>query len=286
MEKKDSTFKFNDTEYNIIVSDYESGFIKVSMQNIETKEIQDITIDAVHLFIPSAPTPDCAMVNDDKKLIKELIQTGILDYCHSLMAKFNIKELSHYDKAGVKRFLDKYAHEVTYRKDEGNSEDEVKKNIRKDAREILNSKWVKEYYLRDNFINMNTFLYSVLDKDNIKESFVVYADENGEFEAFIQPYRNNTDDQVEIIPDYAYTNKEGLFSSLNGNCQIIQLNKNVNEWIIDELSNYYPDFEYKKGVQKYLKYCISKKLDKEEYMKKYKDIAELMKKERKKDKER
>lgn len=285
MDEKDSIFKFNDTDYNILVSDYESGFIKVSMQNIVTKEIQDITIDAVNLLIPSAPTPDCVMVNDNKKLIKELIETGILDYCHSLMAKFNIKELSHYDKVGVKKFLEKYAHEVTYRKDKGNSEEEIKKNIRKDAREILNGKWAKEN-LKDHFINMNTFLYSVLDKDNLKESFVVYADEEGEFEAFIQPYRNNTYDQIEIVPDYAYTNKEGLFSALNGNCQIIQLNKNVNEWIIEELSNYYPDFKYTKGVQKYLKHCISKKVDKEEFMKKYEDIAELMKKERKKYKER
>lgn len=285
MGKNNLIFKFNDTDYNILVSDYESGFIKVSMQNRETKEIQDITIDGVHLFIPAVATPDCAMVNDNKNLIKELIETGILDYCHSLIAKFNIKELSHYDKAGVKKFLEKYAHEVTYRKDKGNSEEEIKKYIRKDAREILNGKWAKEN-LKDHCINMNTFLYSVLDKDNIKESFVVYADEEGEFEAFIQPYRNNTYDQIEIIPDYAYTNKEGLFSSLNRNCQIIQLNKNVNEWIIDELLNYYPDFEYKKGVQKYLKYCISKKVDKEEFMKKYEDIAELMKKERKRQRER
>lgn len=285
MKKGNLTFKFNDTNYNILVSDYESGFIKVSMQNIETKEIQDITIDAIHLFIPSAPTPDCAIVNDNKKLIKELIETGILDYCHSLMAKFNIKELSHYDKAGVKKFLDKYAHEVTYRKDKGNSEYEIKKNIRKDAREILNGKWGKEN-LKDRFINMNIFLYSVLDKDNIKESYVVFADEEGEFEALVRPYRNNVYDQLEIIPDYAYTNEEGLFSSLNDNCEIIQLNKDIHEWIMDELSNYYPNFEYKKGVEKYLKHCISKRVDKEEYMKKYKDIAELMKKERKKYRER
>lgn len=285
MEKGNLTFKFNDNEYKILVRDYKSGFIKVSMKDIKTKEIQDITIDAMDIVIPKAPTPDCAMVNDNKELIKELLEVGILDYCHSLMAKFNIKELYNYDKVGVKKFLDKYAHKVTYRTDKGNSVEEIKKNIRKDAREVLNGKLIKEY-LKDHFINVNTFLYSVLDKDNIKESYVVFADEEGEFEFYIQPYMNNTDDQVQMIPDYAFTNKEGLFCSLNENGQILQVNKNVNEWIIDELSNYYPDFKYEKGVKKYLKYCNSKKIYKEEYMKKYKDIAELMKKERNRDKER
>ena len=40
------------------------------------------------------------------------------------------------------------------------------------------------------------------------------------------------------------------------------------------------------NTKKEFKHCISKKVDKEEFMKKYKDIAELMKKERKKEKER
>lgn len=281
MEKEDLLFNYKGKDYKIIVSDYESGFIKVSMQDVQTKKIQDLTINGVELFIPPPPTPNCAMVYDNQELTDELLKSKILSSCHSLMATFSMKGLYQYDKAGVTAFLDKYAHNIEYVENKGNSADEIKKNIRKDAREILNSKEVKKQ-LRDNFINMKYFCYSVLDKDNLKESYAVFCDEEGSGVCLVSPYIKGTDEQLEYVPDYAYSHKEGLFSMLNRNCQIIQIAKESHEWIIEELEDFCPNFKYKKGVEKYLKYCIEKKIDKEKFIKKYEDMEKLFKKERKK----
>jgi len=278
MEEKNLVFKFKNTDYNILVSDYESGFIRVSMQNIETKEIKDITIDGVHTFIPSAPTPNCALIkdNNNKKLIKELLKLGILDYWQSLMARFNMDKLYVYDKVGVKKFLDKYTHKKTYRKDKGNSEEEIKRNIKSDAIKIMKSKSMK----KEGFSSRN-FLYSILVKSSIKDSFVAFDHEDGEYVALIQPYVASKGDQVKIIPDYNFSAMEWIMGFLDDNCELLQLPKESNKWIVEELSSEYPNFEYKKGIKKYLRYCVSENLDKEEYMKEYENIAELMKKERK-----
>jgi len=285
MKQEDLIFKFKSNEYKITVDDYESGFIKVSMQDIKSKKIQDITIDGVEYVIPQAPTPNCAMIQNNQELTDELLKAQILTSCHSLMATFNMKELYKYDQLGVKAFLEKYAHNIEYVEDKGNSPEEIKKNIRKDAREILNSKEVRKK-LRDNYLNMKYFCYSILNKDNLKESYAVFCDEEGNGLCLVSPYIKGIDDQLEYVPDYAYSNREGLFSALNRNCQIIQIDKDSHEWIIEELEYNYPDFEYKKGVQKYLKYCINQKIDKEEFIKKYKEIEKLFKKEREKKKER
>lgn len=280
MNNKDLLFRYNDTDYKILVSESESGSIKLSMKNTQTKDIEEITVGDLR-----GETPDCVIVKNDEKLIDRLLQVKILDSCNGIFARINVSELYKYDQKNVKAFIDKHATRISYRKDKGNTEDEIRKNIRKDAREIFNNKEIKEFF-DDHLINMNYFMYSVLDKDNIKESFAVFCDENEEFVAVVKPYRDNINTQLDIIRDYQYSEDYGFFSPLNNNCQIIQVNKNSHAWIMEGLESNYPDFEYKKGVQKYLRYCISKRVDKEEYMKDFKDMSKMMKKEKMKLRER
>lgn len=252
MEKENLTFHFKNEDYKLLVGESKSKSIKLSMENLKTGEIKKITIDGLR-----GNTPDKVVVIDDKDLIKSLIDAKIFDYCNGIFAKIDVNELYKYDKEGVTAFVKKYARKITYRKDKGNSEEEIKHDIRKDAREILNSKEVRSK-LKDNF----GFIYSVLNKDKIKDSYAVFGDMEGDYLMFIQPYRKGLNNQLELVPEYAFTNKEGLFHFLNKNCQIIQIASDSHEWIMEELQDFYPDFKYKEGVQKYLKYCINKKIDK------------------------
>ncbi len=280
MSDKDLVFRHNNTDYRLLVSDTESGSIRLRMKNLQNNKIENVTVGALR-----GDTPDCVIVNNDEKLIDSFLKAKIFDYCNGIFAKINVGELYKYNQKSVKAFLDKYATTIIYRKDKGNTEDEIKKNIRKDAREIFENKEIKEYF-NEHMINMNYFMYSVLNKDNIKESFAVFCDENDEFIAVVKPYRDNINTQLDILRNYQYSEEYGFFSPLNNNCQIIQVNKNSHAWIMEGLESDYPDFEYKKGVQKYLRYCISKKVDKEEYMKNFKGMAKMMKQEKIKLKER
>lgn len=278
IEKEDLIFHFKDNDYKLLVSESDCKSIKLSMENLKTGEFEQITIDGL-----KGKTPAQVVVKDDKDLIKSLLDAKIFDYCNSIFAQINVSELYKYDQKGVKAFVKKYARKIIYRKDKENSEEEIKHNIRKDSREILNCKEVRKE-LRDEF----DFLYSVLDKDKIKDSYAVFGDKEGEYLIIIQPYRKGLNSQLEIVPEYAFSNVEGLFHSLNGNCQIIQIagNKYTHEWIMEEAQGMYPDFEYKDGVQKYLRYCVNKKIDKEDFIKRFPDIAKMLKKERMKSKER
>lgn len=280
MSNKDLVFRHNDIDYRLLVSDTESGSIKIRMKNLQNNKIEYVTVGALR-----GKTPDCVIVRNDEKLIDSFLKAKIFDSCNGIFAKINVSELYKYNQKSVKAFLDKYATEIRYRKDKGNSVEEVIKNIRKDSKEVFENKEIKEYF-KEQMINMNYFMYSVLNKDNIKDSFAVFCDENDEFVAVVKPYRDNINTQLDIIRDYEYSEDYIFFSSLNNNCQIIQVNKNSHEWIMQGLESDYPNFEYKKGVQKYLKYCISKKVDKEEYMKDFKNMEKRIKQEKIKLRER
>ena len=276
MEKENLTFHFKNEDYKLLVEESESKSIKLSMKNLQTGEIKEITIGGLR-----GNTPDKVVVIDDKDLIKSLLDAKIFDYCNGIFAKIDVNELYKYDQEGVKAFVKKHAKKITYRRDKGNSEKEIKHDIRKDAREILNSKEVKSK-LREELV----FIYSVLDKDNIKDSYAVFGDMEGNYLILVQPYRKGLNKQLDLVPEYAFSNEEGLFHALNNNCQIIQITSDSHEWIMEELQDYYPDFKYKEGVKKYLKYCVNKKIDKEEFVNRFPDIAKMLKKERQKSKER
>lgn len=276
MEKENLTFHFKNEDYKLLVGESESKSIKLSMENLQTGEIKEITIGGLR-----GDTPDKVVVIDDKELIKSLLDAKIFDYCNGIFAKIDVNELYKYDQKGVKDFVDKHARKITYRKDKGNSEEEIKRDIRKDAREILNSKEVKNEF-REDF----GFIYSVLNKEKIKDSYAVFGDMEGNYLMVIHPYRKGLDNQLELVPEYAFSNTEGLFYSLNKNCQIIQITRDSHEWIMEELECSYPDFEYKNGVQKYLKYCVNKRIDKEKFLDRFPNIATMLKQERQKSKER
>lgn len=274
MKKEDLTFRFKSEDYKLLVGESESKSIKLSMENMKTGEIKKVTTDGLR-----GNTPDKVVVKDDKELIECFLKAKIFDYCNGIFAKLNVNELYKYDQEGVKAFVKKHAKKITYRRDKGNSEEEIKHDIRKDAKEILNSKEVKSK-LREELV----FIYSVLDKDNIKDSYAVFGDMEGNYLILVQPYRKGLNKQLDLVPEYAFSNEEGLFHALNNNCQIIQITSDSHEWIMEELQDYYPDFKYKEGVQKYLKYCVNKKIDKEEFVNRFPDIAKMLKKERQKSK--
>lgn len=277
MEKQDLTFHFKDKDYKLLVGESESGSIKLTMKDLQTEELQEVTIGGLR-----GDTPDKVVVKDDKELIESFLKAKIFDYCNGIFAKINVNELYKYDQKGVKTFVNKHAKKITYRKDKGNSEEEIKHDIRKAAREILNSKEVRKEFGRDEF----GFIYSVLDRDNIKDSYAVFGEMEGDYLILVQPYRKGLNNQLEVVPEYAYSNNEGLFYSLNKNCQIIQIASDSHEWIMEELQDIYPDFEYKNGVQKYLQYCVNKRIDKEDFLNRFPDIAKMLKQERIKLKER
>ena len=277
MEKEDLIFHFKDNDYKLLVSESDCKSIRLSMENVKTGEIKQITTDGL-----KGNTPAQVVVKNDNDLIQGLLDAKILDYCNSIFAQINVNELYKYDQKGVQEFIDKHAKKIEYRKDKGNSEEEIKRDIRKDAREILNSKEVRKEFGKDEF----GFVYSVLDKDNIKNSYAVFGEMEGDYFILVRPYRKGLDSQLEVVAEYAYSNDEGLFHSLNGNSQIIQIPSDSHEWIIEELHYMYPDFEYKNGVQKYLQYCVNKKIDKADFMSRFPDIAKMLKQERIKLKER
>ena len=49
------------------------------MNNPKSKKIKDITIDGVDLVVPTPPTPNCAMVVNDKELMAILEKNNIID---------------------------------------------------------------------------------------------------------------------------------------------------------------------------------------------------------------
>lgn len=275
MENKDLIFRYNNIDYKLLVSDTKSGSIRLRMKNIENDEINDVTLGAIR-----GNTPDCVVVVDDKKLIDRFLETKIFDYSNDVFAKINIIELEKYAKKEVKEFVEKYSTIIEYRTDIGNTEEDIKKNIKNEARNLFKNKKLKQYF-KENYINMNSFMYSVLDKDEIKESFAVFCDEYGEYMAVIRPYRKDIEAQVEILREYNYNDNEFFFSPLNRNCEIIQINNKWHSWLMCDLESKYPNFEYKNGVKKYIEYCLKKGVDKymdtDRFMTNYTNIKKMLK---------
>lgn len=272
MKKK--LLRYKNTDYELLVGEYKNGFIKVSMNNPKSKKIKDITIDGVDLVVPTPPTPNCAMVVDDKELMVILEKNNIIDNHYAIFGQFNINKLYEYDPSGVLAFVEKNASIITYRKDKGNSKEEVKKNIRKDAREVLNNPKIKKW-MKDNYMGTSSFVFSILDNDNIKDSFAVFGEEDYIFR--IYPYLAKLEHQFEAIPDYGYDVFTDFFGTLNENCEIIQVQKYANRGLIGILHGEYPDCEFKDGINKYFKYCKKKEIYKDEYLEKYKDIVDAIK---------
>lgn len=276
MNNEDLLLRYKNNNYKLIVSDYNQGFIKVSMKNVDTDKITEITIDGVELVIPSPPTPNCALLIEDQDLIEVLKINNIIYNHYALFGQFNINELYKFDKKGVKAFIDKYASPITYRNDKGNSKKEIVKQIRKDSREVLNNPSLKDS-MKNHCIEKIDFLFSILDNKNMKDSFAVFGDDEGSYIFKIYPYMKKIEHQFNVIPEYSYSVKDDFFGSLEDGSEIIQIQKNTHYWLLEELNNDFPNFDNKNGIKKYFQYCQDRGIYKNADFSKYKDIISLIK---------
>ena len=273
-KSEDKIFEYKNRKFKFKVGfDEESKLLKLTMINIDTKEEKAINVSGV---IPQGATPDCILINDTigKDLINELVKSEILTEHTGIYARVNFNNMYKYDPKGVKEFLDYHTHEVEY-ENEGKDVNEVKKDIRRYTEELLKRDDIKEY-LEDYVFDSNTekyfFMYSLLDKKNPQSSVIVYGDENGEYYFLISPYEKRLDDKFEIVPEWQFTYYGGMMCLLDSSYEIIDMDEDIHYSIWQEVYDRFlepKDEKYKKGVEKYMKYCKKNKITKERIMKNF-----------------
>lgn len=169
--EENKSFMFKNKRWYLKVDFYEdTKCLKVCMKDENAIEIKEITMSGVELVFPPIPTPDCVIVNSekDKELIEKLLNLGILDYCNTIFAKFNMNKLYEYDKQGTMKFLDYHTTKVEYEEDKGSSINEVKNNIEKEVKELLEDKVNKEILSEKyNFNNAYPVCYLINEKSKI-----------------------------------------------------------------------------------------------------------------------
>ena len=274
MKEEKEIFEFNDKKYNFNVGfDEDSKLLKLTIIDIDTKEEQLVNISGL---IPHGATPDCILINDliGKDLISELEKKNILVEVNSIYAQVNFEEMYRYDPKGVKEFLDYHTHKVEY-EDAGKTQDEVKKDIRNYTEEYLKRQDVKEQ-LDDIVWDSNTenyiFMYSLLNKKNPQDSVIAYCDEGAEKIFLITPYQKGFDDKFEIVPDWQFNYYGGMMTFLDDGYEIIDIGEGSHYSIWQEVYDRLlepKDERYKKGVEKYMKYCKKNNITKESIMKSF-----------------
>lgn len=272
MEEKNKIFEFKNRKYNFKVGfDEESKLLKLTMIDVETKEEKAINVSGI---IPQGATPDYVLINEpiEKNLINELIRCEILSEYNGIFAKVNLENVYKYDSKGVKEFLEYHTHTVEYEK-EGKTQEEVKKDMRRYTEELMKRKDVREY-LEDYVWSTDTenyiFMYSLLDKEEPQSSVIVYGDNEGETILLIRPYEKGFKDKFEIVPDWAFNFYGGLMVLLDNGFEIIDIDEYCHYSIWGEVYERLQepgDKRYKKGVEKYIKYCKKNKITKESIMK-------------------
>ena len=267
-------FEFKNKKYNLKVGlDEKSKLLKLIMINIDTKEEININVSGV---IPQGATPNYILVNDKigEELIKKLIDCELLSDRTGIYAKVNLDNIYKYDPKGVKEFLDCHTHKIEY-EDKGKTQDEVKKDIRKYTEKMLQNKKIKEYlddYIWRNDPKKYIFMYSLLDKKNPQDSIIAYCDKNEEKILLITPYRKGIEDKFEIVPDWQFNYYGGMMNFLDAECEIIDVGEESHYSIWQEVYDRLiepRDERYKKGVEKYMKYCKKNKITKERIMKSF-----------------
>lgn len=265
-------FEFQNRKYNFKVGfDEESKLLKLTMIDINTKEEKAINISGL---IPQGATQDYVLLNDKigKDLIKELINQELLSDHTGMFARVNLRNMYKYDQKGVKEFLDYHTHKIEY-EDKGKTQDEVKKDIRNYTEKLLQEKEVKEYLddcVWDNNTENYIFMYSLVDKENPQNSVITYCDENAETIFLITPYQKGFENKFEIVPEWQFNYYGGMMIFLNDGFEIIDVGEgshySIWQEVYDKLLEPRND-EYKKGVEKYMKYCKKNKITKETIMK-------------------
>lgn len=273
-ENNNEIFRFKDNKYTFKVTpDDESKLLKLTMVNIDTQEEIKINVSGV---IPNGATPDYILLNDriGEDLINELINCELLSDRTGIFAKVNLGNMYKYDKEGVKEFLDYHTHKVEY-EDEGKTQDEVKRDIKRYTEKLLNSKEVKKF-LEDKVWDSNTeefvFMYSLLDKKSPQDSIIAYCNESGEDIFLMSPYHKELEDKFEIVPDWQFNYYGGMITFLDEGYEIIDIGKENHYSIWQEMYEELlesKDKKYEKGVEEYMKYCKKNKITKESIMKSF-----------------
>ena len=262
---EDNLLEFNNKKYKIKVDMYDdkTKSLKVEMFNIETNEQQEITAGGTELFVPPIPTPDCVIVDDKKeKLNKRLLEVGLLDYCNALFAKFNVPILYTYDKEGTRKFLDYHAKKLEYENDKGNSLQEVRENLIKDARETFKNEKVKKYFKKHEIKNKWDFMYSLIDEKDLKSSVVAMYNVDAELYCLVRPYYKHIEDKLEFVKEWEFNYDGGLFCLLEENFNIHKFDNKESSHlpIWYEIFALIPYNDNKKGINKYLNYCKQKRI--------------------------
>ncbi len=273
-KNENEIFEFQDKKYNFKVGfDEESKLLKLTMIDIDTKEEKAINVSGL---VPQGATPDYVLLNEPigKDLINELIKCELLSEHNGIFAKVNLENMYKYDKKGVREFLEYHTHKVEY-EDKGKTQEEVKKDIRKYTEELMKGKEAKEYldeYVWDTNTENYIFMYSLLDKKNPQNSVIAYCDENAETIFLITPYKKGFEDKFEIVPDWQFNYYGGMMIFLDAGCEIIDVGEGSHYSIWQEVYDRLlepKDERYKKGVEKYMKYCKKNKITKESIMKSF-----------------
>ena len=198
--------------------------------------------------------------------------------------------LYSYDKEGVMNFLDYHAKIIEYDDKKGNSLQEVKENLINDAKDSFKSENAKKYFKMHDIKNKWSFMYSLINEKNIKDSVVAMCNTEEELYCLVRPYYKHSVDKLEFVRDWEFNYDGGLFCLLEGNFNIHKFdNKDFAHFPIwSEIQVLMPNIENKKGINKYLNYCkqkgIPKKMLTEFTEEEIKEIMKHCKKE--KDRER
>ena len=286
IEESNKTLKINDNEYKIKIEKYDNTkLLKVSLVDKKNNEKKEITMEGVELVIPTAPTPDCVLVNNekDKDIIDVLLKEKILDYNNVIFAKFNMKELYKYDKIGTMRYLHTHSHIVEYDKEKANTIDYIKANIREDAQKILDNQEMQDY-LWDNYLISDTKtiseIYTLINNKQPETSNIIMYDTNTEKFLMITPYIKENKLKVLPIEEWEFDYDNWLFQWLENEHQLFVPKDYVIHYNIwNYIEEMYPEeIEFKEGMKKYLQYCKENGINKKKIEKELNtDVPNIMK---------
>ena len=125
--------------------------------------------------------------------------------------------------------------------------------------------------------------YILEDTKDMKESFIIAMEGNDIIQI------NAITKEVSDVADWAYNIDDDIFAMLESDKKISYMSMNMHYGIWQTIEQWYPeDLEYKKGMQKYLKYCKDNKItkdviEKETELDKLPDAMKYYKKEKNKE---
>lgn len=256
---EDKILEFNNKQYKLKVEFYDNTkMLKVSAIDIQSKENIEITTSGVELVIPSPPTPDCVMIDSEKneELVNRLLELKILGYCNLIFAKFNMPELYKYDKKGTMEFLDYHTVKIEFEEGKGNSLQEVKNNLLQEVRNVFRNKNYRKILHEKDLPVKYEVIYTLINSKNPKNSFALCWNDSSELFCIVYPYVKDLQYKLNFIPEWKFDFTEAFLGYLEEGYKIQDFKSlEYHQWIWNDIEDNYPDLEYQKGLNEYLKYC-------------------------------